>query len=161
VRSAPTSTANIGASRSNGINPDSLLELLVPLFEPHAPFQTGFGVANRLRIQSHRPEGGSDRWWKRKCDACRNYRASKRAWSLSGYWDPCSTKLLYSSKISKKWKCPVCPHVSKSHNRHSPLPCGKQLVCPWLPSQDSMRSEEKNGPPFQEANAKGWGTLRS
>jgi len=42
---------------------DSLLEFLVPLLEGHPPFQTGVEFANRLRIQSHRPEGWSDRWW--------------------------------------------------------------------------------------------------
>jgi hypothetical protein len=57
VRPTPTSTASIVASRSNGINPDSLLEFLVPLLEGHPPFQTGVGFANRLRIQSHRPNG--------------------------------------------------------------------------------------------------------
>src|SRR6266705_3326482 len=66
----------------------SLLEFLVPLLEGHPPFQTGVGFANRLRIQSHRPTGWGTRRWKRKCDACRNYKHARGNWSLSGYWDP-------------------------------------------------------------------------
>jgi hypothetical protein len=103
----------------------SLLEFLVPLLEGHPPFQTGVGFANRLRIQSHRPTGWSSRRGKRKCDACRNYRASKREWSLSGYWDPCSTKL------------------------------SLHLICPWLPSQDSKRERREEWPILSKANAKG------
>lgn len=90
-------------------NTGSLLEFLVPLLVGHPPFQTGAGFANRLRIQSHRPTRWGSRRWKRKCDACRNYRASKREWSLSGYWDPCSTKLLYNPKIYKNGNVPSVP----------------------------------------------------
>src|SRR6266478_7285623 len=80
----------------------SLLELLVPQLEGHPPFQTGVAFANRLRIQSHRPTGWGTRRWKRKCYACRNYRASKRDCSVSGYWTHAQQTLSYSPKISKR-----------------------------------------------------------
>jgi hypothetical protein len=111
-RSASLSAFSVSRCKLHLPNTGSLLEFLVPLLEGHPPFQTGAGFANRLRIQSHTPTGWGIRRWKRKCCACRNYRASKRDCSLSGYWNPCSTKLLCSPKISKKWRRPVCPHVS-------------------------------------------------
>ena len=55
-------------------NPGSLLEFLVPLLEGQSPFQGGVAFANRLTIQSHRPAGWSDRRWRQKCQACRNYK---------------------------------------------------------------------------------------
>src|SRR5712691_2122368 len=106
----------------------SLLEFLVPLLEGHPPFQTGVGFANRLRIQSHRPTGWGTKRWKRKCDACRNYKQARGNWPLSGYWDPCSTKLSYSPKISKKWKRPVSVPTF-----YSPLPLNRRGNIPSFP----------------------------
>jgi hypothetical protein len=94
--------------------------VLGPLLEGHPPLQTGVGFASRLRIQSHRPDGWGTRRSKRKCEACRNYKQARGIGPYSGYWDPCSTKLLYSPNISKKWKR-SCPHVYPVSPARHPL----------------------------------------